>query len=413
MIYNVDIDGKKMVLSIKKRNMECDTSKFVFDEASRERINDLFAYESSYKIQDFFKNEKESFLVLISMLAAMFVFIGQVMAYLYYFNIFTYWGVDTAFIHLDPNIAVYLGVFILFGGISFIIPFLIRKIMDEYAIYNGMLFVFKRYIHISQKKLKESREINKKVVRAYNVIKRIDKKGNDIINQGLKEFSLRDCEIGEWLKQEKKTLKRLKLKTIPKIVISFVICFFFYFVLFIMIGSIIGELNYVIYFGVSAAMSASTCLSVGLMSYLKYVIPVINEMKRINDICLEYGNSIVDKLLTEFVHVNQKESLLTFFNDQKIKTIVLDFGYLLLAIIVTLFLTSSSQKENRTEFYLYEDKDISYVLLYSMDDKYILMKADIDNDNEIVNVYCNNIRIEGEPISLEKHKFRKAIRIMN
>jgi hypothetical protein len=48
-----------------------------------------------------------------------------------------------------------------------------------------------------------------------------------------------------------------------------------------------------------------------------------------------------------------------------------------------------------------------------MDDKYILMKADIDNDNEIVNVYCNNIRIEGEPISLEKHKFRKAIRIMN
>lgn len=154
MIYNVDIDGKKMVLSIKKRNMECDTSKFVFDEASMERINDLFAYESSYKIQDFFKNEKESFLVLISMLAAMFVFIGQVMAYLYYFNIFTYWGVDTAFIHLDPNIAVYLGVFILCGGISFIIPFLIRKIMDEYAIYNGMLFVFKRYIHISQKNSK-------------------------------------------------------------------------------------------------------------------------------------------------------------------------------------------------------------------------------------------------------------------
>lgn len=411
MKYNVDKDSKKLVLGIKKRNMECGDSEFVFDEASRNRINNLFVYDSTFKIWNFFMDEKEVFLGLISMSAAMFVFIGQIMAYLYYFSIFTYWGVDISFIHIDLNIAVYLGIFLIFGGISFLIPILIRRIMDEFAIVNGMLSVYKRYIYISQKKLKESREINKKVVEAYNVVKRIDKKGNGIIDQSLKEFSQHDCEICEWLKQEKKTLNMLKLKTIPKIAIAFMICFSLYFMLFFMVGSIIEDVNYIRYLGISAIMSASTCLSVGMMSFFKYVIPVINEMKRINDICLEYGDLIVDKLLSEFVHINQKVSIFKFFDDQKIKAIISDFVILLLVIIVTLFITISSQKENRKEFYLYNDKDNYFVLLYSMDDKYILMEADIDKDNEIARVYCDRIKIEGEPIYLEKHKFQKVIRI--
>lgn len=363
--------------------------------------------DQEYKIFNYFKKHTSMLIAVVSGAIAVITFLLNMTVYMNNINILNYWGIDATFV----NITVSNKVYIVFAGVLFTITMIAQEIFlaFTYNRYSQIIINF-RYSKIVERTSNKNRKNHAKSIR--NLERRIkgitpNKQNMDKLREiqhKLQEQKDFNNELFENIKGIRNTRKAIKRSYLSPLMVSLGLCFVIKALCFTCFFVFVSFMEHRLIKSLLIALGA-TVVEVIFLSFLNRLDIRTTLKKKMNDPAFKAN---VD------LEVKNYDLPIEKIFDFKIKKIFKDKAIVFASILVVVsvlftFLSLGAFSGNFTyhpnKFYIVEEENNLYVVVYDDGENLYLKKAEIINDKEITIDTTIQKKVSAENVVLKNKEF--------
>lgn len=377
-------------------------------EKNDTKNNDTDHKEKSYKIYNYLKSHPSFFIAILSAAVAMMSVILNYVSFLYTNTYLSYFDISVDVQIKSQRFLYFIALTALYGSSLMLFQSFLSSTFESYMPYKRLFLLYKysmRFIKKEHRSFKSLLDETKK--RADTIIVTNDDKSKlEEIKHDLEMCQRKyEQDIGEY-KNIKKLLRKQRTIYYCKIAISCFIAWasltFICFLLYIN-----GTFEWSSITISSMAISLLFVAFIALENWFLYCFAKMNRKQIKRDaICdkeedrkLSYDN-LPDMPLERFLFGGIKD----FFKDTTCKGVVLSMFLVAIVLMITMVYSGKTSAEKQKEFFIVQENNTSYAVIYNNGTMMILEKAEL-SDNSITIDTTEQMTIDADGVFIKKYIF--------
>ena len=374
-------------------------------EKSAMRKNDSDHKAGGYKIYNYFKRHPSFLVAVLSAAVAMVSLILNYVSFLYINTYLAYFDISVDVQINSPKFLYFVAITALFCASLLLFQSFISRTFEAYMPYERRFLLYWCYMWSIRKEIKLNKRLIKKATKRANTINVSEDNRSELeaIKLDLRNLQRKNEEITQDYISIKNDIRKQRIKYIIIISIScFVAWMIITVVCFLMFLNSLTEWHLII--PTSMAISLLFVLCIALENWFLYCLLRIN----FKQIKIDSNSSMEEQKLSYDNFPKMPLEILFFgrikdvFSDAACRSAVLAMISLLIVLIPTTVYAGKTNAEKQKEFFVVQENDAVYAVIYNNGTMMILEKAEF-SDNSITIDTTEQMTVDADGVLIKKY----------
>lgn len=363
--------------------------------------------KDKYRIYNYFREHPSFFIAFVSAIVAVMSVVLNYIGFLNNNAYLSYFDVGAINKQTSPQFLYFIVFAIAFSVCLLLFQSFISRTFEAYVPYKQRYLLHKYRLSSIRKKNKNNEHRIKKLERRANAIKLNEKNSVQVteVKNTLKDCSDTGRKIAEEYKRIKKDIRKQRIRYHVLLSIS---CFVTWFILALMCVLMFQTVFYELYSNIliSTLLSAVYVLTTAIGNWFLYCVVRMNKKQIKKDARMAKGERFLSyedfpEIPLETVLYGNIRCVLI---DSNCKRGLFAILYVLVIFIIAAPIIGVKSAERKEAFFVVEENNSAYAVIYNDENTLILEKAEISN-NDITIYTTEQMIMDAKGILMKKYNF--------